>query len=205
MKIIAHILARFRLKLSRVWFHFFQTRYLGGCGSKTHVFAPFRIDGADNIRIGNNTVIQAYSWLYCLPIEGQEAKLTIGSDCVFGYNNHITSVSNVHIEDKVLTANNVYISDNVHSYENIDIPIIDQPVRFKRATRICFGTWIGENVSIIGVTIGKNCVIGSNSVVTRDIPDYSVAVGAPAEIIKYFDPGIQAWVTVKNEKEVTNG
>jgi acetyltransferase-like isoleucine patch superfamily enzyme len=205
MKIIAHILARFRLKLSRIWFHFFQARYLAGCGSKTHVFAPFRIEGMENIRLGKNTVIQASGWLYCLPIEGREAKLTIGSDCVFGYNNHITSVSNVIIEDKVLTANNVYISDNVHSFENIDIPIIDQPVRFKRAVRIGFGTWIGENVSIIGATVGRNCVIGSNSVVTRDIPDYSVAVGAPAEIIKYFDPGIQAWVTVKKEKEVTNG
>ena len=204
MNIIAHILARFRLKLSRIWFYLFYARYLGGCGPKIHFFPPFRIEGMENIHVGRNTVIQANSWLYCLPIRGQASKLTIGSDCVFGYNNHITSVSNMIIEDKVLTANNVYISDNVHSFENIDIPIIDQPVRFKREVRIGFGTWIGENVSIIGATIGRNCVIGSNSVVTRDVPDYSVAVGAPAEIIKYFDPGIHAWVTVKNEREVTN-
>lgn len=45
------------------------------------------------------------------------------------------------------------------------------------------GSWLGENVCVIGANIGKHCVIGANSVVTKDIPDYSIAVGAPAKII----------------------
>jgi acetyltransferase-like isoleucine patch superfamily enzyme len=94
-----------------------------------------------------------------------------------------------------LTANNVYISDNLHSYEDISVPVIKQPVRFKKAVLIGSGSWIGENVSIIGASVGRNCVIGANSVVTRDIPDYSVAVGAPAVVIRQFDQRAGAWVS----------
>ena len=84
----------------------------------------------------------------------------------------------------MLTANNVYISDNSHDYENTEVPIISQPVKFKKRVQIGSGSWIGENVSIIGANVGKNSVIVANSVVTSDIPDYSVAVGAPAKVIK---------------------
>ena len=123
----------------------------------------------------------------------------IGSGCVFGYNNHITAIRDVVIEDQVLTANNVYISDNLHSYENINVPVMHQPVRFKKPVMIGRGSWIGENVCIIGASVGRNCVIGANAVVTRDIPDYSVAVGAPAVVISQYDQSSQKWVGIRDE------
>jgi acetyltransferase-like isoleucine patch superfamily enzyme len=103
-------------------------------------------------------------------------------------------VREVVIGDEVLTANNVYISDNIHEYEDITKPVMHQAVRFKRTVVIGAGAWIGENVSIIGASVGKNSVIGANSVVTRDIPDYCVAVGAPAVVIRQFDLQLQTWV-----------
>jgi len=163
-------------------------------GNKSCIKRPFRIDGAENIIIGNNTFIQKDSWLYAVGIEGIAARLTIGMKCVFGYNNHITCVRVVSIGDKVLTANNVYISDNLHSYENINTPVLDQAIAFKGSVSIGSGSWLGENVCIIGASIGKNCVIGANSVVTKDIPDYCVAVGAPAKIIKRYDLVTDKWV-----------
>jgi acetyltransferase-like isoleucine patch superfamily enzyme len=119
--------------------------------------------------------------------------LLVGSGCVFGYNNHITAVRDVVIEDHVLTANNVYISDNLHSYEDVGVPIMHQPVRFKNAVVIGKGSWIGENVCIIGASVGKNCVVGANSVVTHDIPDFSVAVGSPAVVIRHYDRVASRW------------
>ncbi len=92
-------------------------------------------------------------WLYCRGINNINANLTIGKSSVFGYNNHITCVRNVSIGNFVLTANNVYISDNIHGYEDITRPIIQQPVKFKKAVSIGDGAWIGENVSIIGARI----------------------------------------------------
>lgn len=71
-----------------------------------------------------------------------------------------------------------------------------QPLKVKAEVQIGDGSWIGENVSIIGEIVGKNCVIGANSVVTKDIPDFSVAVGIPAKIIKQYNQTTKQWINV---------
>jgi acetyltransferase-like isoleucine patch superfamily enzyme len=81
----------------------------------------------------------------------------------------------------------VFISDNDHSYSDLDLPIIQQPIKFKKNVSIGSGSWIGENVCIIGASIGRNCVIGANSVVTKDVPDFSVVAGNPAKVIKTIE------------------
>ena len=167
--------------------------------SKSVLFnTPFRIDGRDRIFIDDNTSFQSGIWLYCCGVDNINANLSIGKGSVFGYNNHITCVRSVSIGSFVLTANNVYISDNIHAYEDITKPVIQQPVKFKKAVSIGDGAWIGENVSIIGANVGRNSVVGANSVVTVDIPDYSVAVGIPAKIIKRFIPEKNKWVKVSD-------
>lgn len=61
------------------------------------------------------------------------------------------------------------------------------------------GTWIGTNAVIVGnVHVGKNCVIGANSVVTKDIPDYCVVAGVPATIIRKYDELSNSWLRVKS-------
>jgi acetyltransferase-like isoleucine patch superfamily enzyme len=75
-----------------------------------------------------------------------------------------------------------------------------QSVKFKQRVAIGDGSWIGENACIIGASIGRNCVIGANAVVTRDIPDYCVAVGIPAAVIRRFDVTLQKWVAVASGK-----
>lgn len=181
-----------------LWFALIHAPSFRMIGRGAFLFRPFRIDGARGIEMGSKTVLQRGTWLYCCGIEGIPASLKIGKGCVFGYNNHITAVRDVVIGDNVLTANNVYISDNLHGYENITKPILHQPVRFKKSVVIGDGCWIGENACIIGACIGKNCVIGANAVVTHDIPDYSVAVGVPAEVIRQFDPHSKKWISVES-------
>ena len=90
----------------------------------------------------------------------------------------------------------MYISDNLHGYKDIKTPIWKQPIVQNRDVEIGEGSWIGENVCILGVHIGKHCVIGANSVVTHDIPDYSVAVGSPAKVIKRYDFENNQWVKI---------
>ncbi|MDP2782490.1 DapH/DapD/GlmU-related protein [Devosia sp.] len=184
-------------KLWSLWFALVYGPSFRMIGRGSFLFRPFRIDGADGIEIGQKTILQRGSWLYCCGVGDAPASLKLGKGCVFGYNNHIASVRDVVIGDYVLTANNVYISDNLHCYEDTSKPIMRQPVRFKRAVAIGDGCWIGENACIIGARIGKNCVIGANAVVTCDIPDYSVAVGIPAVVIRQFDPHSQKWISVK--------
>lgn len=168
------------------------------CGKNSLLYSPYRLEGENNIHIGSNTSMQKGGWLSCYPVKnGDGAELIIGSGCVLGYNNHIISARSVTIEDFVLTANNVYISDSSHAYSDITKPIMQQGVNVKGPVVIGSGTWLGENVCIVGASVGKNCVIGSNSVVTHDIPDYSVAVGSPAKVIKRFNQVDNVWALVE--------
>lgn len=180
-------------RLERLWFTLRQRNRCRHIGDRVRVVRPFRFDGAAGISIGARSFIQRDVWLYAIGLDSQPATLSIGRDCVFGYRNHIAAVREVTIGDAVLTANNVYISDNLHGYEDTATPIMHQPVRFKAAVSIGDGTWIGENVCIIGARIGRNCVIGANAVVTRDVPDYSVVAGIPAVVIRQFDPVAGCW------------
>ena len=184
----------------RASFSFLYGSALAKLGRGSVIFNSFRLDGEQNIAIGDKVLIQRNAWLYCVGINNEKATLSIGNGCTFGYNNHITSVREVIIGNSVLTANNVYISDNLHDYEDVNRPVIDQPVKFKGPVSIGDGCWIGENVCVIGAKIGRNCVIGANAVVNSDIPDYSVAVGIPARVIKTFDHGRMEWINITNKK-----
>lgn len=189
-----------RLK-QKIFYQFYYKTILQRSGSKVSLFEPIRIDGAKYISLEDHVSIQANSWLYAENKKSAEVVLSIGKGCVLGYNNHITAIQSVKIGHNVLTANNVYISDNYHDYENTLVPIMKQEVKFKGAVEIGDGTWLGENVCVLGVSVGKGCVIGANSVVTKNIPDYSVAVGSPAKVIRQYDINQKKWISLKDLKE----
>lgn len=188
---------RILAKLRRTLFTLRHRSRFAYLGVNAFLYPPYRIDGENGIKMGETSVLQKGAWLYCVGQKGQVAQLEIGRGCVFGYNNHIAAIENVKIGDHVLTANNVYISDNLHAYEDICTPVMHQPVKVKGRVEIGDGCWLGENVAVLGVRIGKNSVIGANAVVTSDIPDYCVAVGIPAQVIRRYDPKLAAWVPVK--------
>ncbi|QOG03784.1 DapH/DapD/GlmU-related protein [Flavobacterium sp. MDT1-60] len=156
-----------------------------------------RIDGKENISIEKRVVIQKMTWIAAVPLTNEDnCELSIGEGSIIGHFNHIYATKEIIIGKNVLTADKVYISDNLHQYENIELPIMFQGIKQLSNVRIGDGSWIGENVCIIGASIGENCVIGANSVVTKDIPDYCVAVGAPARIIKKYNIILQKWEKV---------
>lgn len=101
---------------------------------------------------------------------------------------YITSNYGVTIEDDVRIAEFVSIRDYDHEFERTDVPIHKQGLR-GAPILIGAGSWIGRGVMITsGVTIGKGCVVGANAVVTKDLPDWSVAVGVPAKVIRSRRP-----------------
>jgi virginiamycin A acetyltransferase len=95
------------------------------------------------------------------------------------------SLGGVTIEDDVLIASNVSIMNGSeqHGTERLDIPIRDQPGVFRDVT-IGEGSWIGER-AVISADVGKGCVIGAGSVVTKPIPDYAIVVGVPAKVVRF--------------------
>jgi len=91
------------------------------------------------------------------------------------------SAGGITIDDDVQIAANVQLISNNHDpYERNVITC--------RPVHICKGAWIGAGSTILpGVTIGKHAIVGAASVVTKPVPDYAVAVGNPAKVIKYLD------------------
>lgn len=146
------------------------------------------------IELGKNVAIRPDVDLFA------RDKIRIGDGCDIGTRNRI--VGNVIIEKKVLFGPDNYICSVDHCYEDINVPIIEQGAYVVNNNghdelKIGEGSWIGTHVAIIGnVHIGKNCVIGANAVVTRDVPDFSVAVGIPAKVIKRYNCEKKQWERV---------
>jgi acetyltransferase-like isoleucine patch superfamily enzyme len=163
-------------------------------GKRTRLKYPLKIQGKSNITLGNNVLVQYKTWLASVPMANNTSELVIGNNSVIGNFNHIYATKNITIGKNVLTADKVYISDNSHSFDDPTIPIMHQQIKQLNEVFIGDGSWIGENVCIIGASVGKNCVIGANSVVTKDIPDYSIAVGSPAIVIKQYSFEKKEWV-----------
>lgn len=150
--------------------------------------------GGKGICIGDHVVLNEGCWIECQPLTtNPNPRLVISDGCVLGHYNEIYSTSDILLEKDVLTADRVYISDNFHGYEDPEVPIIQQPILQNRKVCIGEGSWLGVNVCVMGATIGKHCVVGANSVVIHDVPDYCVVVGAPARIVKRYDFAAKQW------------
>ncbi|NFR88446.1 methyltransferase domain-containing protein, partial [Clostridium botulinum] len=163
------------------------------------------IRGVNKINFGEGVVIQEDCWLnIALDNEQKEIMLDIKCGTNIGRRSVISVSNKIVIGEKVLIAPNVYITDHGHEFNDINIPIMDQGINtISNRVKIGDGTWIGINSSIIGnVSIGKNCVIGANSFVNTNIPDYSVAVGSPAKIIKMFNFISNKWEIIRKDSDV---
>ena len=171
--------------------------FFGKVGTRTVIFSPLQLRNARNVFIGRSVTINRHVWLLTLQINGMgNPRMILGDGCEIGHFNHITCVNYVEIGRKVLTADRVHISDNGHGYKSPEVAIVDQPILSKGPVIIGEGTWIGENANVLSCRIGRNCVIGANAVVTRDIPDFSVAVGVPARVVKRLDLVSGVWVSI---------
>lgn len=185
-------------KISKaIWFIITQTVFkftFGHIGKKTLINRPLQIDNGKGIYLESGVYISQYAWLM-----GSKKKksLWIKSGTAIGHFSHIISKESVVIEENVLIADKVFISDCTHRYDDIESPVMYQEVDALSPVIVGKDSWIGENVCIYGASIGKHCVIGANSVVKNDIPDYCVAVGCPAKVVKQYDFQSKKWIKVQ--------
>jgi len=184
----------FNLGLNIYYFFVFGKYYFD-----SEIMSMLKIDGGKNILLGKKIFIGYKTWLSAIPYSGlNKCQLIIEDGAVIGHFNHIVATKKILIKKDALLASRVYISDNMHDYSDPNLPIKKQKIIQKDEVVIGEGCWIGENVSIIGASVGKNSVIGANSVVTHSIPDYCVAVGSPAKIIKKYNFVTKVWENVNS-------
>jgi acetyltransferase-like isoleucine patch superfamily enzyme len=165
-------------------------------GSNSVIVPPVRLTRLGRIKIGDNVYIGRNSWLQTIPEENNSSvaiKIDNGVSIVGSCT--ISAVRSVIIEEDVLMAENVYISDHMHSYTDKAKPIICQGITKIEPVIIRRGSWIGQNVVICpGVTVGRGAVVGANSLVNSDVPDYCVVAGTPARMIKLINENMQGRV-----------
>lgn len=180
------LFCRFRARL----FTALCRRSFGGIGSGSVLLPPIRLAGEELIQIGQRVFVGPNCWFQVLLAERSNSRpaIIIGDETSIVGTCTIIAVQNVTIESRVLIAGNVYVSDHTHAHGEQGKAIKDQGVAKVSPVRVCEGAWLGQNVVICpGVTIGRNAVIGANSVVRHDVPDFSVAAGVPARIIRRVD------------------
>jgi acetyltransferase-like isoleucine patch superfamily enzyme len=145
------------------------------------------------IHVGSGTMIGPHCTLSAGMMPGQicitDPVVSIGDRCLIGKGSAVVGHFSIAIGNDVWTGHNVYITDQNHGYEDVTRPIGTQSMPEKPVT-IGDGSWIGYgSVVLPGASIGDHVVIGANSVVTGEIPSYSVAVGSPAKVIRRYVDG----------------
>jgi acetyltransferase-like isoleucine patch superfamily enzyme len=156
-------------------------------GRHSVIQLPVRLSGESHMAIGDDVFVGAGSWLQVLDECDAKVALDIGSNTSIAGYCVLSAVMEVRLGRGVLLARNVYIADHTHAYEDPAAPVLSQGVAKTAPVEIADGAWLGQNVVVApGVRIGRGAVIGANSVVRDDVPDFSVAVGAPARVIRTF-------------------
>lgn len=162
---------------------------------------PFILRGKSYIDFGKNLTTGFWCRFEVFPKDDDlRIRLKLGDNIQINDYVHLSAIESVEIGDNCLFASHVYISDNSHGRyeggENDSSPDVapDHREYITSPVKIGKNCWLGEGVIVMpGVTIGDGCVIGAHSVVTKNIPAASIAVGSPARVVKKYDNDAKCW------------
>ena len=192
-KILSIILHPSKIAKQIEW-NYYKKR-LANIGKNSQIGQNFSIINPDGISIGNNFSggcdIALWSW-NAVNIKGDDCKLIIKNNVSITDRCIISAANRIEIGNGCLLGRDTFITDNSHG-ENISINELnisphERNIFSKGTVIIGDNVWTGKNVCIMpNVKIGNGAIIGANSVVTHNIPPYSVAVGSPAKVIKTIE------------------
>lgn len=152
--------------------------------------------GWDNVEIGRRCVISDDTWINVNDRSPGQIAIRIG-DCTFlGRRNFLSSGTLIDIGPYCLTGVNCHFLGSDHLHGDPFTPYAATGVTSGGNIRLGPNCWLGSSVTVLkGVTIGYGSIIGAASVVTRDVPPFSVVVGSPARVVKRFHLARSEWVT----------
>ena len=172
----------------RLWIKWFVNPFFHHKGKRACIRRRTRLDVVpwNKFELGDDATIEDFS-----AINNGVGPVVIGNRTKIGLSN--TIIGPVTIGNDIRLAQNITVSGLNHSYADVNLPIHAQGVSTAPIV-IEDESWIGANVVIVaGVTVGKHCIIAAGSVVTKNIPPYSVAVGNPARVIKQYSHQTNSW------------
>ncbi len=173
-----------------------QIKRLRSAGRGIVLGRGVKIEHPECVSIGDRVHLNDHCWISVLTENCETGKppvvlqpdLRIGDGCYIGRFGTLACINRITLGRDVMISDRVFIGDATHGFFRADLPIREQYMTSKGPVEIGDGTWIGIGVSVMAnVKIGRNCVIGAGSVVTNDVPDFCIAVGAPAKIVRRID------------------
>jgi acetyltransferase-like isoleucine patch superfamily enzyme len=133
------------------------------------------------LEIGPHTLLEPGVWITA----PGGARVRIGAGCFLNLGVMVAALNLVEIGDHCMFANGCFITDSSHRFDDPNRPVPWQGFTTKGPTRIGDNVWCGANVVVTtGVCIGRRAIIGANSVVTEDVPEFSIAAGVPARVLR---------------------
>jgi acetyltransferase-like isoleucine patch superfamily enzyme len=136
------------------------------------------------LEIGAGALLEPGVWITA----PDRARVRIGAGTFLNMGVMVAAERLVEIGEHCMLANGCFVTDSSHRYDDPELPVPWQGFVSKGPTRIGDNCWLGTNVVVTsGVTIGERCVIGAGSIVTRDLPPFSVAAGVPAKVLRKID------------------
>jgi hypothetical protein len=167
-------------------------------GTGSQLSESVQVYGWKNVRIGRHCVICDDTLLNALNCPREEPTIVIGDFCFLGRRNFLNAGESLVFGDYCLTGTDCHFLGSDHVYASPFVPYITAGNTMGGASRLGANVWLGARVTVMkGVQIGFGAIVGAASVVTRDVPPLSIAVGSPARVIKRFDVTRAAWVPVE--------
>ena len=167
-------------------------------------FCPgVQVCGIKSISIGAGTCIGQDAWLN-ICVQDEEKRMKIGKSVLVGRRTMISTGGHLEIGDFTIMGPNVYIGDVDHDYtDNLKVPILCGGITDNRAVTIEENCWMATNSVVSGnLTLGRGSVVGANSVLTKDIPPFSVVVGNPAKIVRMYDTVTNSWNPIRSQEDI---
>ena len=203
LRTLSALLYRISSVYHRVYTSIFYRLIFGSIGSRSRIIRPMLLFNTEFANIGIGVTIRDGARIECMrTMDRPDPYLSIGDFTSIEQNVHIICRSRVTIGAHVTITGNCAIVDVHHIYENIveiekNIGSLIDPK--DRPVEIGDFSFLGMfTVVLPGVRIGRNCIIGAGSIVTHDIPDFCVAVGRPAQVVKRYDSDSKTWVREKS-------
>jgi acetyltransferase-like isoleucine patch superfamily enzyme len=194
-----HMVSRGLRKLHSLWLSWTYPFASFGPGVSVHYTCDIRRPISPYIKIGRRILMERNVRLdVVLAPKSDDPVIIIDDGCTLAQRVTLLGINRIHVEKNVIFGPSVLVVDHNHEFKDINVPIAQQGGTEGGTVRIEEGCWIGFGTAIVAsqgdLVIGKNSVIGVNSMVTRSVPPYSVVAGNPARVVKQYDVEKKQWV-----------